>query len=153
MVVVLFAVLLAGWWVLSGKFDLLHFGTGVVAAVVIAALYRSYAEATPVRVGRFLLYIPWLGVQVVASNLRVARMVLQRRMPIRPTFISHDPGVEGDRALTTLSLSITLTPGTLTIDVSDDEILVHALDGRSAEDIRHGVIARRVRPLFGPPRA
>ena len=152
-ILVIAAVLLAAWWVLSGKFDLLHFGTGVLAALVIAGLYRSWAERTPVRIGRFLLYVPWLIVQIIGSNLRVARLVLQRRMPIKPTFISQEPGVEGDRALTTLGASITLTPGTLTIDVDHDDIFVHALDRRSAEDIRDGVIARRVRTIFGPPSA
>lgn len=146
-------VLIVAWYILSGKLDVLHFGTGLLAAIVIAALFRPWGEPTPVHPLRFLLYLPWLIAQIVGSNLRVARLVLRPSMPITPTFISQEPGVEGERALTTLGSSITLTPGTLTIDVRKEEIFVHALDRRSAEDTRDGVIARHVRPLFGTPRA
>jgi multicomponent Na+:H+ antiporter subunit E len=143
------AVLLTGiWYLLSGKFDVLHFGIGVLTAVVIAALYRPVEDVTDWRVGRFLAYVPWLIGQIVLSNLRVARIVLSPRMPISPAFVRLRPEVAGPRALTLLGSSITLTPGTLTIDVSGDEIFVHALDQNSAQDVRDRVIERRVGEIF-----
>jgi multicomponent Na+:H+ antiporter subunit E len=78
----------------------------------------------------------------------VARSVLSPTMPISPTFLSQQPGVAGPRALTMLGSSVTLTPGTLTVDVSDGEIFIHALDSASAGDIRDHVIARRVARVF-----
>jgi multicomponent Na+:H+ antiporter subunit E len=141
-------VLIAIWYVLSGRFDLLHFGTGVVTAVLIAARARGVGDATHFRAGRFALYIPWIMGQIVLSNLRVARMVLSPRMSIRPTFIQQSPRVTGPRALTTLGLSITLTPGTLTVEADDRELFVHALDAQSERDIRTHVIARHVAPVF-----
>lgn len=144
------AVLLVIWYILSGKLDLLHFGTGVITALVIAAFLRGRKDDTRFRPGAFLLYVPWLVWQVLLSNLRVARMVLSPRMPIRPVFISQAPGVSGVRALTTLGTSVTLTPGTLTIDVGEDEIFVHALDARSASDTRDGVVASQVVRVFRP---
>jgi multicomponent Na+:H+ antiporter subunit E len=142
------AVLLAVWWVLSGRFDLLHFGTGVVTALAIAANTRAIADSTRFRAARFARYVPWLIGQIVLSNLRVARLVFSRRMRIAPAFINMAPGVAGSRALTMLGGSITLTPGTLTIDVSPDDIFVHALDTRSAQDTRDHVIAREVAQVF-----
>lgn len=142
------AILLAIWWILSGRFDLLHFGTGLAAALVIAANSRGVEDRTRFSFTRFLLYVPWLTGQIILSNLRVARMVFSPRMPIRPSFIRQPPGVAGPRALTTLGLSITLTPGTLTVDVDDGEIFVHALDTASATDVRAGVMARRVSRVF-----
>jgi multicomponent Na+:H+ antiporter subunit E len=142
------SILLAVWWVLSGRFDVLHFGTGVVTAVVLGALYAGVPDGARFRVGRFALYLPWLILQIFISNLRVARAVLSPRMPIRPMFISQAPGVRGERALTMLGSSTTLTPGTLTIDISRDEMLVHALDEKSAQDTRDQIIARRVARVF-----
>jgi multicomponent Na+:H+ antiporter subunit E len=147
------ALLLAVWYVLSGRFDVLHFGTGVVAAVVIAFTFRGVPDTTRVNAGRMLAFLPWLLLQIIISNLRVARSVLSPRMPIRPTFISHEPGVVGDRALTLLGASVTLTPGTLTVDIRPDEIFVHALDAQSAHDMREGVMAARVERIFEEPDA
>jgi multicomponent Na+:H+ antiporter subunit E len=148
-----FALVLSGiWYLLSGKLDWLHFGTGVVASLVIAANYSPAPDRTRFRLLRFVLYVPWLAWQVLKSNLRVARMVLVPRMPIAPRFISQTPGVVGHRALTLLGCSITLTPGTLTVDVGDGEIFIHSLDHESADDVQEGRMARRVAEVF-PERA
>jgi multicomponent Na+:H+ antiporter subunit E len=151
--VVIAGILTAIWYVLSGIFDVLHFGTGVVTAVIIAALYRSVPDVTRFNAMRFVAYVPWLILQIIISNLRVAKVVLNPRMPIRPTFISQPPGVVGDRALTLLGASTTLTPGTLTVDVRPDEIFVHALDAQSASDMREGLMAARVAEVFEEPSA
>lgn len=142
------AVLTAVWYVMSGKIDLLHLGTGVVTAIVIAATYRRVADTTRFHTGRFIAYAIWLAWQIIVSNFRVARLVLRWRMPIRPVFITQTPGVVGERALTLLGSSVTLTPGTLTIDIQRDEIFVHALDTESARDMRSGLMAARVAKVF-----
>lgn len=148
-VVIYATVLAATWYVLSGKFDLLHFGTGVVTAVVIAMRARSVADGTRFHPIRFLLFVPWLTGQVLLSNLRVARIILSAHMPITPTLIRKPPQVTGDRALAMLGTSTTLTPGTLTVDVEQDELLVHALDPHSVDDVRRGRMAHRVARVFG----
>jgi multicomponent Na+:H+ antiporter subunit E len=142
------AVLTAIWYLLSGKFDLLHLGVGVVTAVVITWRYVPVEDSTGFRAGRFLRYVPWLIGQIVMSNLRVARVVLSPRMPISPSFVRKPPTVAGARALTLLGTSITLTPGTLTVDIGEDELFVHALDARSAQDVHDDVIARRIAEVF-----
>jgi multicomponent Na+:H+ antiporter subunit E len=147
--VLLLTLVLSGiWYLLSGMFDLLHFGTGVAAAFLIALSVIPVQDTATFRFGRFLLYVPWLLGQIVISNLRVARVVLSRNVSIAPAFIAQPPGVRGARALTTLGCSITLTPGTLTIDVDEGEIFVHALDAASADDVRANVTADRVSRLF-----
>jgi multicomponent Na+:H+ antiporter subunit E len=145
---VLTLVMTGIWYLLSGKLDLLHLGTGVAAALIISLNLRHSGDVTRFRPGQFLLYVPWLIGQVFISNLRVARLVLTPRMPIAPSFLAQRPGVRGPRALTTLGCSITLTPGTLTVDVGEDEIFVHALEGASARDVREGIMARRVSAVF-----
>jgi multicomponent Na+:H+ antiporter subunit E len=144
-------LLTAAWYILSGRFDLLHFGTGVVVAIWVAVLFPGWRDRTRFRLIPFLLYCPWFTLQVVKSNLRVARAVLNPRLDIAPTFISRRPDVEGERALTALGVSTTLTPGTLTVDVSEHEIFIHALDRHSAQDIEAGLIPKRVAGIFEAP--
>jgi multicomponent Na+:H+ antiporter subunit E len=143
------ALVLTGiWYLLSGKLDLLHFGAGVLAAATIAATLRPVVDGTTFSPARFLVFLPWMVVQIVVSNLRVARMVLRRRMPVEPAFLRETPGVRGTRALAMLGASITLTPGTLTLDVGEDEVFVHALDAASARDVREKAVARRLADVF-----
>jgi multicomponent Na+:H+ antiporter subunit E len=138
----------AVWYIFSGMFDVLHFGLGVLASLLIAANVVSVEDGTRFMAARFVVYVPWLIGQILISNLRVARAVLSPRLKISPTFISQPPGVVGARALTMLGSSLTLTPGTLTVEVDQDEIFIHALDSSSAQDIEDRVIARRVDRVF-----
>ena len=135
------------WLLLSGKFDPLHVIPGAIASLAIAAeMGRGSVRSFPLL--RFAGYVAWLLGQIVISNLRVARIVFSRNPAIAPRLLELPPPVRGDWELTVLGCSITLTPGTLTIDASSDGILVHALDEASARDVEEGVIAGRVTRLF-----
>ncbi len=148
-ILVIASILTGIWILLSEKIDFLHLGTGVAAAILISANFVPLRDRTAFAPGRFLFYVPWLATQIFLSNLRVARIVLSRRPAIAPTFISQPPGVVGPRALTMLGASVTLTPGTLTVDVDDGEVFIHALDAASARDVKGNEIARRVARVFG----
>jgi multicomponent Na+:H+ antiporter subunit E len=147
-IVVTTLLLTAVWAVLSGRFDVLHLGAGILVSAAIALNFPGWDDHARFHLGRFLLFIPWLAVQVIKSNLRVARSVLSPRLAIAPTFISRRPDVEGDRGLTLLGASTTLTPGTLTVDIDEHEMFVHALDRRSARDVESGIMADRVATVF-----
>ncbi|NQU44444.1 Na+/H+ antiporter subunit E [bacterium] len=136
------------WILLSGKIDRMHLGTGIVTSFILALYYHPRGEGKFIQILRFLVFIPWQLYQIFISNLRVARLVLSRRPAVAPTVTRQRPGVQGDVALTLLGCSITLTPGTLTIEADDDHILVHSLDRGSQEDIRKGVMSKRVRQVF-----
>ena len=64
---------------------------------------------------RFLLYLPWLAYQILASNIYVAYLVLHPRMPIDPSLVEFETSLQSERALVLLAQSITLTPGTVTV--------------------------------------
>jgi len=144
------AALLAGiWYLLSGKTDLFHLGTGVLVAIVIASRYFRLQRKVPFPVLRFLLYVPWLLKQVIQSNLYVVKLVLSRDSKIAPRFIRKSiTGMEDERAQTLLGCSITLTPGTLTVNIDGKSMLIHALDDRVADDIKKGIMARQVSRVF-----
>jgi multicomponent Na+:H+ antiporter subunit E len=95
-----------------------------------------------------MLYVPWLVWEIVASGLQVAYVVLHPRMPIAPGLVRIRVNLPHTLANLTLANSITLTPGTVTLDVDGDEFLVHALTPASARGIELGEIQSRVATLF-----
>lgn len=141
-------LLMAMWSLLSGHFDAMHLGSGLAVAVLIAlgAERWRYPERLPVL--RMLAYAPWLLGKMIASNLHVARLVLTPSLPIAPRFVEATPGVEGPHALTLLGCSITLTPGTVTVDLDPGRLLVHTLDAPSVEAVTSGALARKVGHVY-----
>ena len=148
-----FVILFAVWVVLSGHFDALHLGFGAACAALVAAvshdllLPATSAPATLLTVGRFAGYIPWILWEVFLANLHVAYLIL-RPSAMRPQIVRFRTSLTGDLAKVTLGNSITLTPGTVTVDIEGDEFCVHAISDKSAEDLRSGAMERRVARLF-----
>ncbi len=151
------------WLILSGKFDAFHVSIGAVSALCVAlgtrrllllppAIGPPGTHPTNVLPLRFLGYIPWLIWQIVVSSLHVAYVVLHPKMPIQPRLLRFDTSFPHVLAQLTLATSITLTPGTVTLDVDNDEFLVHALTDTSAKGLepQGGPMHRRVAALFQP---
>lgn len=162
------AIVLFGLWVvLSGKFDALHLLLGAGSAVGVSLGTRRLLLLPPA-IGpeavypfaaipwlRLLAYLPWLLWQIVLSSLQVAYAVLHPRMPIQPGFIRFRTALPHPLAQLTLATSITLTPGTITIDVQDDEFVVHALTAAAAQSLDppagNGAMQRRVAAIYATP--
>lgn len=147
----LFVLLFAFWLLLSGqsKAWLLVVGLLVVLLVVHVAWRMRLVdeEGLPLRLTRgALTYWPWLLWEIVKSALNVSRIVLDPRLPIAPTMARVRGGQRSAAGLTTYANSITLTPGTISVEVSaaDREILVHALNEDFASELESGTLDRRV---------
>jgi len=155
------ALLLAFWILLSGKFDAVHVGAGAVAALFVAFATLPLRTMHPVighsvdeplhgiRWGRALLFVPFMAAEIVLSSVQVARMVLHPRMPVQPRLLRFRAVLPHPLARLTLANSITLTPGTVTLDVEGDEYLVHALTDVSARGVEAGIISERISAIFG----
>ena len=146
---ILFVALFASWLLLSGHYDatLMTYGALSCAGVValVAHLGILDVEALPVHLGiRPFLYLPWLMKEIVLSNLAVARVILDPRLPIHPRILSVESSQKTDVGRVTYANSITLTPGTVTLDVRDGRLLVHALTTGSAAGLLTGEMDRRV---------
>lgn len=155
------AVLFAFWVLLSGKLDAAHLGAGAVAAALIALVTRKlhalppaigpapHAPFADLRWARLLRYIPWLAFEVIVSSLHVAYVVVHPRLPIEPRVLKLKAGLPHPVARLVLANSITLTPGTVTMEVEGDEFVVHALTDASARGLEEGRMQRLVADLFG----
>ena len=147
-------ILFAFWALLSGKFDLFHLTLGAICSALAGYLFHDLLFAN-VRVGdmrvvtwRFIAYIPWLLRQIMMSNIHVASLVLRPRMPIRPQVLTFRTKLETDISCVTLANSITLTPGTITMDIKEGVYYVHALSRKVADDLEAGEMEDRVAHIF-----
>ena len=97
---------------------------------------------------RFLLYVPYLLWEITKANVTLAYVVLHPSLPIDPKFVELRAAVWGDLPVTTLANSITLTPGTLTVEVSQRAFTIHSLTVDSREDLFDGALERAVRFVY-----
>ena len=95
-----------------------------------------------------LAYIPWLFGRVLKSGLHVSRLILDPALPIAPELVHHKTNLSRDGELVVLGNSITLTPGTITVEVAPGELIVHAIDAKSHQDLSRGVFDDRVSRMF-----
>ena len=79
----------------------------------------------PIRIFWFIIYIPCLLWEIIKANFDVAYRVLHPALPIRPGIVKVKTTLKTDMGQTFLANSITLTPGTLTVDIIDDYLYVH----------------------------
>lgn len=89
----------------------------------------------------------WLLVEIVKSSLEVVRIVLDPKLPISPTVVYLDAEPRGPVGQVILANSITLTPGTVTLDVFDDRLCVHCLTRDGAQALEAGDANRRIAEL------
>ena len=151
----LLTVLLVVAWVLwSGMFKplllVLGFFSCVLALYVVTRMGHFETQIfTPSYNLRILGYWLWLLREVVKSSIEVAQVVLSRELRVNPLVIelNVDAFDQNDQAL--IGNSITLTPGTLTIDIDDGRLLAHALTSDGAASLRDGEIEKRVAALRG----
>lgn len=143
----LLLLLFVVWVILSGKLDAFHLSAGLAsAAVLTASSARLFALGPAVGAGgrhpavsipwlRLLLYLPWLVGQIFISSLQVARLVLSPKLAIDPRVLRFRCSLPHNVARATLANSITLTPGTVTLDVEGDDFLIHALSDEAASSL------------------
>ena len=146
------------WLLLSGHYDAWLLISGALLTIAVVAFTWTKgiidAEGFPVeRVGGGLLYWPWLGWQIVLSALRVTRLILDPRLPITPSMVRVSTKQSSAVGLTTYANSITLTPGTISVEVSESAhaIWVHAITRDGADAFRDDPMNDRVRAFEGKP--
>ena len=131
----------------------LMMGVALACAAFVAVfssdllLPESLSSRAPLKVWRYLCYLPWLLYQVVLANIHVVYLVIFPPK-IRPQIVRVKTGLPSDLALATRANSITGTPGTITRDVNDGELCVHALSDKAAAGLRAGDMERRVAHVF-----
>ena len=137
------------WLVWSGHLEPLMLGYGAASCALVLWLSLRMKLIDPESVphhllGGMLLYIPWLLLEIAKANLHVARVILTPSLPIQPRVIRIRATQRSELGNTIFANSITLTPGTVALDVRGGSILVHALTDQAAAGLTDGVMDARV---------
>lgn len=143
---------------MSGFFDAIHLGLGVLS--VVSVMYVNYKlkahrffkddmdDLSELRFSRAAYYIGWMIIQIIMAGFHVAGIIIRRKMPIHTTMITFRTNLPSAHARMILGNSISLTPGTLTIDITEDFFIVHSIDEKSYEGIASDKMPREVLKLF-----
>ena len=141
-------LMIALWFVMSGKTEpkFLIIGTAssmLVAFICLRPLSISGTKTDNeyyllgVNIFRFIVYFAWLLVQIAASAINIAKVSVLKLSDVDPSIVWFRADYDNPAARAMLANSITLTPGTITIDITEDGIFsVHAL----TQDVRDGVL-------------
>jgi multicomponent Na+:H+ antiporter subunit E len=153
---VTFIFLYPTWLLLSGPdhYDPFHLSLGLLCCSLVAflshdILFENIMDKNRGSIMiRFLRYLPWLIYQIILASLHVAYLVLNPKMPIDPRVIQFKTKLKSDISKLTLANSITLTPGTITMDIVDGEFYVHAIDEKAASGLLTGGMENRVACIY-----
>lgn len=157
-------ILFVFWLLLSGHYDATHIVMGALLALVVAFFTNDlfHLEGRSREIGeeenalftfmcglRMLVYLPWLFYNIIIANIQVAYLVLHPRMPIDPAIFQFRTQYRRTVSRVMLANSITLTPGTVTVDLKKGRFLVHALSPQSVTSLLAGKSQSRVGAIFG----
>lgn len=131
------------WMAIGGSFTILNLALGLVLSAVALWLVRSQI-GLPRRLGnvfRVAALAGFFAKELILSALRVARIVLTPDMRLQPGVFAFPLRLKGDAEIALLANMITLTPGTLSVDVSPDRrtLFVHAIDCRDPDAARRDI--------------
>jgi len=140
---------------LGGPTSTFTLASGVVTGLIAAALLRNVAFETTPTVGgsarialRAVVFFPYLLWEITKANVLFAYIVLHPSLPIDPRVERVDAAVGTGGSVTALANTITLTPGTLTLDASGRTLLVHSMTEGAEDDVLDGLHEKAVRFLF-----
>ena len=129
--IIYFFILLTVWLLLTWSVDVQNITAGIIVAFLCTLFIGHLFFENTVklfslrRIFWFLYYIPVFIIHMVKANLDVAYRVLHLDIPIRPGIVKVKTKLTNELALTFLANSITLTPGTLTIDIVGSDMYIH----------------------------
>ncbi len=140
--IILFIAALALWLLLTTPFAWQEFWAGLVVAFLVAIIFghifvKEVGKCFQIkRYFWFIVYIPLFLWECLKANLDVAYRVLHPAMPISPGIVKVKTNLKTDIARTCLANSITMTPGTLTVDIKDEYLYIHWIYVRSTEMVK-----------------
>jgi len=156
-----FAFLFVFWILLSGHYQIKYILMGLAAAGIVTYLTHDLLynplgrKATRYgsslifsSAGRLLVYIPWLIWAIIKANIQVAMIILNPKMPVDPGMVAFKTHLRKKISLVTLANSITLTPGTITVELVNNAYIVHSLVRDSAGDLESGLMQSKVGHVF-----
>jgi len=143
-------ILFVFWVLLSASFEWIHLGLGLVCSFGVAWLNSGHSPFVPkFRLWlKILLYLPWLFYKITQSSLHLSKLILNPSLPIEPQLIPVKSKLNHHAAVVLFGNSITLTPGTITAEVDRNNLVVHAIDKVSRDDLASEQMESKIADIF-----
>ena len=142
------------WVVFNGRLtlEIALFGAAVAGAVFcFVCKFMDYSLQKELRFYRlipaFAQYLYYLVKEIIAANLAVSQMILTRKEQMEPVIVHVHTELKSETARMILANSITLTPGTITVSLTDDDLLVHCLDKSLSGGMEDSVFTRLLKRM------
>jgi len=143
------------WIFLSGEFSFILLLSGIISSLLVSYISHDLLIGNGdmklglIRTIRFIKFLPWLLWQIVLANIDLAIRTLHPKMPINPMLINFKNNLKTDLGMVILANSITLTPGTVTIDVNENDFFIHVISEKAAQSLISGEMQARVKKIEG----
>jgi multicomponent Na+:H+ antiporter subunit E len=151
------------WILLSGRYTPKNIIMGLCAAALVTYftnhfLYVNYRASKEAGLGtkfiiesamRWLSYTPWLLIAIIKANLQVASILLKPKLDIDPGLLSFKTQLKRKASLVTLANSITLTPGTIVLELRNNTFVIHSLVRGCASDLETALMQNKAGYIFG----
>ena len=142
------------WVVFNGSLtlEIALFGIAVAGAVFFfVCRFMDYSLKQELRLYRllpaFVQYLYYLMKEIILANLTVTRLILTRKEEMEPVLVHVRADLKSETARVILANSITLTPGTITVSLTEDKLLVHCLDKSLSEGMDDSVFVRLLQKM------
>ena len=147
----MYAALFILWIIFNGRLTLEVAVIGLVVSAVIFLFICKFMDYDIRKEKMFYILIPWmikyffiLLTEIVKANFATAHFVLNPKIEVEPRIVTFKPDIHYGFLKTLLANSITLTPGTITINIEDGEYMVHCLDMELATDIGESIFVKEI---------
>lgn len=138
------------WVILSGQTDIFYLLSGIVCSVLAESLIQRLSAGHPymaVFSFRAPLYFVWLAKEIFISAIKVSFMIWSPKLKMNPDLKFIGTKIKTKAGKILFAGSITLTPGTITIDLKNDTMLVHALDKADLEGLENGKMEGKIQAI------
>lgn len=144
------------WLIFNGAITAEIIAFGVVIALLVFVFickFMDYSIQKEIllikKSGYFLYYVVTLVVEIVRANIAVIHLILSQREIVEPVMVTFRTTLKSKAARVLLANSITLTPGTITVSLRDDNLVVHCLDKSLAEGMEDSIFVKMLEKLEG----
>ncbi len=156
--IAIFLILFGTWMVFSGLFDAFHLTLGIISCLIVTLISSSFFfENREAGIGQRLQqilripgYLIWLLYQIALSNLHILKLALTPGdlKGVDPSLVRVKTKLKTDFGKYALANSITLTPGTITIELDDDELLIHSISEQTKSGVLDNTMEKKVSKVF-----
>ena len=156
--IAIFLILFGVWIIFSGKLDPFHLAMGGISALFITLISSSFlfldrSRSAGQRLGEIIRipgYLIWILGKIIQANLHILKLALTpgNLKGVEPSMVKVKTSLKTDFGRYILANSITLTPGTITVMMEGDELLVHSISEETAAGVADRTMERRIAGVF-----